>query len=162
MTMNRRIGTVILLAIGMVTARAFAQTTTALDIYSPDDLMAMEKKLAQKADASGLATEQIKKYSTDYTMLAFRSQSGKAELHEKFADFYVVVEGSATLVSGGHVVNPATTAPGEVRGDSIQDGKETKLTQGDVVHIPPNTPHQLMVNKGETFQYFVIKVQEVN
>ena len=95
-------------------------------------------------------------------MLAFRNQSGKAELHEKFADFYVVIDGSATLVSGGHIVNPATTAPGEVRGDSIQDGKETKLKKGDVVHIPPNTPHQLMVAKGDTFQYFVIKVQEVN
>jgi mannose-6-phosphate isomerase-like protein (cupin superfamily) len=162
MTMNRRIGTVILLAIGMVTARAFAQTTTSLDTYSPDDLKAMEKKLGQKADASGLATEQLKKYSTDYTMLAFRSQSGKAELHEKFADFYVVVDGSATIVSGGHIVNPTTTAPGEVRGDSIQDGKETMLKKGDVVHIPPNTPHQLMVTKGDTFQYFVIKVQEVN
>ena len=55
MTMNRRIGAIILLAIGMVTARAFAQATTSLDAYSPADLMAMEKKLAQKADASGLA-----------------------------------------------------------------------------------------------------------
>ena len=55
--------------------------------------MAMEKKLEQKTDASGLATQTLKKYSTDYTMLAFRSQSGKAELHEKFADFYVVVDG---------------------------------------------------------------------
>ena len=53
-------------------------------------------------------------------MLAFRNQSGKAELHEKFADFYVVVDGKATLVSGGHMVNGATTAPGEVRGDSIR------------------------------------------
>ena len=29
--------------------------------------MAMEKKLGQKTDASGLATETLKKYSTDYT-----------------------------------------------------------------------------------------------
>jgi mannose-6-phosphate isomerase-like protein (cupin superfamily) len=161
--MNRRIGAIILMAIGMVTARTFAQATTSLDVYSPADLMAMEKKLAQKADASGLASEQIKKYSVvDFTTLAFRNQSGKAELHEKVADFFVVIDGSATLISGGHVVNPATTTPGEVRGDSIQGGKETKLKKGDVVHIPPNTPHQLMLAKGDTFRYFVIKVQEVN
>ena len=141
MTMNRRIGAIILLTIGMVTARTFAQATTSIDTYSPDDLTAMEKKLAQKADAAGLATEQIKKYSAvDFTTLAFRSQSGKAELHEKFADFYVVVDGNATLVSGGHVVNPTTTAPGEVRGDSVQDGKQTKLKKGDVVHIPAQYP----------------------
>jgi mannose-6-phosphate isomerase-like protein (cupin superfamily) len=161
--MNRRIGAIILLAIGMVTARTFAQASTSLDVYSPADLMAMEKKLAQKADASGLASEQIKKYSmVDFTTLAFRNQSGKAELHEKVADFFVVIDGSATLISGGHVVNPATTAPGEVRGDPVQGGKETKLKKGDVIHIPPNTPHQLILAKGDTFQYFVIKVQEVN
>jgi mannose-6-phosphate isomerase-like protein (cupin superfamily) len=131
------------------------------DQYSPADLAAMEKTLEQKADASGLATETLKKYASDYTMLAFRSKSGKAELHEKFADFYFVVGGEATLVSGGHIVNSATTAPGEVRGDSVQDGKETKLKKGDIVHIPANIPHQLVLAKGATFQYFIVKVQEI-
>jgi mannose-6-phosphate isomerase-like protein (cupin superfamily) len=163
MKMNRRIAAAFLLSIGIVAGRAIAQDTAKTpDTYSPDTLMAMEKALAQKADASGLASEPIKKYSTDYTLLAFRNQSGKAELHEKFADFYVVIEGNATLASGGQMVNAKTTAPGEVRGDSIQDGKETKLKKGDIVHIPANIPHQLTLAKGDTFQYFVIKVQEIN
>jgi mannose-6-phosphate isomerase-like protein (cupin superfamily) len=138
------------------------ETMPTPDQYSPADLMAMEKNLEQKADASGLATETLKKYASDYTMLAFRSKSGKAELHEKFADFYFVVGGAATLVSGGHMVNSATTAPGEVRGDSIQDGREAKLKKGDIVHIPANIPHQLVLDKGATFQYFIVKVQEIN
>jgi mannose-6-phosphate isomerase-like protein (cupin superfamily) len=163
MKMNRRIAATFLLTIGIVTARAIAQDAAKTpDTYSPDTLMDMEKALAQKAEASGLASETIKKYSTDYTMLAFRSQSGKPELHEKFADFYFVLDGSATLVSGGQIVNAKTTAPGEVRGDSIQDGKETKLKKGDIVHIPADIPHQLTLAKGDTFQYFIIKVQEVN
>jgi mannose-6-phosphate isomerase-like protein (cupin superfamily) len=131
------------------------------DQYSPADLAAMEKKLEQKADANGLATETLKQYASDYTMLAYRSKSGKAELHEKFADFYFVVGGEATLVSGGHIVNSATTAPGEVRGDSVQDGRETRLKKGDIVHIPANIPHQLVLAKGATFQYFIVKVQEI-
>jgi mannose-6-phosphate isomerase-like protein (cupin superfamily) len=163
MKLNRRIAAAFLLTIGIVTARAIAQDAAkTADTYSPDTLMAMEKTLAQKTDASGFASQPIKKYSTDYTLLAFRSQSGKAELHEKFADFYFVVDGNATLVSGGTIVNAKTTAPGEVRGDSIQDGKETKLKKGDIVHIPADIPHQLTLAKGDTFQYFVIKVQEVN
>jgi mannose-6-phosphate isomerase-like protein (cupin superfamily) len=159
-----------LLTIGMVMAVgqwAFAQDAGSAaapspDQYSPSDLMAMEQKLEQKADASGLATETVKKYSTDYTMLAFRSQTGKAELHEKFADFYVVIAGQATLVSGGRIVNAATTAPGEVRGDAVKDGKETVLKKGDIIHIPANIPHQLVLAKGDTFQYFIVKVQEIN
>jgi mannose-6-phosphate isomerase-like protein (cupin superfamily) len=132
------------------------------DQYSPADLAAMEKKLEQKAEPSGLATETLKQYSSDYTMLAYRSKTGKAELHEKFADFYFVVGGEATLVSGGKIVNSSTTAPGEVRGDSVQDGKELKLKKGDIVHIPANIPHQLVLAKGTTFQYFIVKVQEIN
>jgi mannose-6-phosphate isomerase-like protein (cupin superfamily) len=158
-----------LLTIGMVTAPgrgSMAQDTSSgaaasPDVYSQDDLMGVEKKVKEKAGASGLATQTVKKYSTDYSMLAFRLQSGKAELHEKFEDFYVVVEGEATLVSGGQMVNGKTTAPGEVRGDSIQDGKETKLKKGDIVHIPANIPHQLLLTQGDTFQYFIVKVQEI-
>jgi mannose-6-phosphate isomerase-like protein (cupin superfamily) len=154
------------LTIGIVTvfgqlARA-QDTVPSPDQYTPADLTAMETKLEQKADASGLATETLKKYATDYTMLAFRSQSGKAELHEKFADFYFVVAGEATLVSGGRIVNSKTTAPGEVRGDSVEEGKQTQLKKGDIVHIPANIPHQLVLAKGDTFQYFIVKVQEVN
>jgi mannose-6-phosphate isomerase-like protein (cupin superfamily) len=155
----------VLLTAGMVAASgqwALAQEAAATpDKYSPAELMEMEKTLQQKKDAAGLASETLKKYSTDYSMLAFRSQSGKAELHEKFADFYVVVDGNATLVSGGHILNGAPSAPGEVRGDSVQDGKEMTLKKGDIVHIPANIPHQLVLAKGDTFQYFIIKVQEI-
>lgn len=156
-----------LVLLGMVvglgqTSRAQDASSRTPDVYSQDDLMGMEKTLGGKTDASGLATETLKKYATDYSMLAYRTGSGKAELHEKFADFYVVVSGKATLVSGGTMVNGAASAPGEVRGDSITGGKETMLTKGDIVHIPADIPHQLLLQKGDTFQYFIVKVQEVN
>jgi mannose-6-phosphate isomerase-like protein (cupin superfamily) len=158
-----KVTAIVLMAVAMLGHASLGQEAMPTpDQYSPADLAAMEKTLEQKVDASGLATETLKKYASDYTMLAFRSKSGKAELHEKFADFYFVVGGEATLVSGGKIVNSATTAPGEVRGDSVQDGKETKLKKGDVVHIPANIPHQLVLAKGTTFQYFIIKVQEIN
>jgi mannose-6-phosphate isomerase-like protein (cupin superfamily) len=158
-----KVTAIVLMAVAMLGHASLGQEAMPTpDQYSPADLAAMEKTLEQKVDASGLATETLKKYASDYTMLAFRSKSGKAELHEKFADFYFVVGGEATLVSGGHIVNSATTAPGEVRGDSVQDGKETKLKKGDIVHIPANIPHQLVLAKGATFQYFIVKVQEIN
>ena len=158
-----KVTAIVLMAVAMLGHASLGQEAMPTpDQYSPADLMAMEKSLEQKADASGLATETLKKYASDYTMLAFRSKSGKAELHEKFADFYFVVGGEATLVSGGHIVNSSTTAPGEMRGDSVQDGKETKLKKGDIVHIPANIPHQLVLAKGAIFQYFIVKVQEIN
>jgi mannose-6-phosphate isomerase-like protein (cupin superfamily) len=163
MSMRKKMAALLLAAgcAGALGQVSLAQEATP-DVYSQDNLMGMEKTLSQKTDASGLATETLKKYATDYSMLAFRTQSGKAELHEKFADFYVVVAGKATLVSGGKMVNGATSAPGEVRGDSIEGGKSTELKKGDIVHIPADIPHQLLLTKGDTFQYFIVKIQEVN
>jgi mannose-6-phosphate isomerase-like protein (cupin superfamily) len=158
-----KVTAIVLMAVAMLGHASLGQEAMPTpDQYSPADLAAMEKKLEQKAEPSGLATETLKQYSSDYTMLAYRSKTGKAELHEKFADFYFVVGGEATLVSGGKIVNSSTTAPGEVRGDSVQDGKEIKLKKGDIVHIPANIPHQLVLAKGTTFQYFIVKVQEIN
>src|ERR1700685_1242928 len=123
---------IVVLGMAMVAGLGFslAQDAPTPDKYSPAEVRAMEKKLEAKAAGTGLATETIKKYATDYTMLAFRSKSGQAEQHQKFADFYVVVTGQATLVSGGKMVGGKTTAEGELRGDSIEGGKETKLTKG--------------------------------
>ena len=89
-----------------------------------------------------------------------RNTSGGAELHEHYADIFFVVEGDATLNSGGTVVDPKTTAPGEIRGTAVSGGVEQKLGKGDVVHIASNTPHQLSIPKGKTFIYFVVKVKE--
>jgi mannose-6-phosphate isomerase-like protein (cupin superfamily) len=145
-------------------AAAFAPVVLAQeptpDVYSPSELATMEQALSKQAK-KGLATQQLKKYSSDYTLLAFRSQSGQAEQHEKFADFYFVLSGEAKLVSGGKMVNGASTGQGELRGDSINGGKETTLKKGDIIHIPANIPHQLVLAKGTTFEYYVIKVQEV-
>jgi mannose-6-phosphate isomerase-like protein (cupin superfamily) len=153
------------LCVSVLMAAAFPVATWAQsatpDVYSQDALAGMENTLAGKADASGLATQILKKYTTDYTQLAFRSQSGKAELHEKFADFYMVLEGKATLVSGGEMVHGATTAAGEIRGESIKGGSQTQIKKGDVVHVPANLPHQLLLSKGDTLKYFIVKVQEV-
>jgi mannose-6-phosphate isomerase-like protein (cupin superfamily) len=158
-------GKVVLLSIGIVAGLgqfSWAQAGGTPDKFSPAELMAMEKKLEPKAAGTGSASETIKKYATDYSMLSYRSKSGQAEQHTKFADFYVVLTGQATLVSGGQMVGGKTTEPGELRGDSIQGGKEMKLAKGDIVHVPANIPHQLILAKGDTFQYFIIKVQEVN
>jgi mannose-6-phosphate isomerase-like protein (cupin superfamily) len=130
-----------------------------VDHYTPEELTERAKALQAKA-ANGAASETLQKYGVDYTMLSFRSQDGGAELHEKFADIFVVVDGSATLLTGGELANPTTSAPGEMRGSGVLHAATTQLSKGDVVHIPPNTPHQLLIPKGATLTYFVIKVKE--
>jgi mannose-6-phosphate isomerase-like protein (cupin superfamily) len=128
----------------------------AVDIYSVQDLKAAEQKLAQKR--APFASQDLARYGNHYTMLAYREETGSSEVHEHEADIFVIEDGEATIVTGGKMVNPQTQKPGEIRGSSITGGERHTLSTGDIVHIPAGTPHQLLIEKGKPFSYFVVKV----
>jgi mannose-6-phosphate isomerase-like protein (cupin superfamily) len=131
------------------------------DIYSTQKLSQIEQDLRSKADkSSGTAGFPLEKYPNHYTSVSYRDKDGKGELHEQVADVFFVLDGSATLVSGGSLVNPTPRAPGEVVGDSVKGGASVTLHKGDVAHIPANTPHQLLIPAGGSITYFVVKVQK--
>jgi len=81
-----------------------------------------------------------------------------AELHEKVTDLFVVQSGEATIVVGGNIIDSRTTAPGEVRGSRIEGGSRHPVAAGDIVHIPANTPHWMLLDSGKQITYFVVKV----
>jgi mannose-6-phosphate isomerase-like protein (cupin superfamily) len=124
--------------------------------------MRKAQELKQKADQSGTGSASIvlEKYPGHYTMLAFRDRSGGAELHKDYADIDVILDGTCTLIVGGTIPDAKTTAPGEVRGTSVQGGKSSTLHKGDIVHIPSNTPHQMLLPSDGSLTYFVIKALE--
>ncbi len=65
-----------------------------------------------------------------------------ATIHGVLSDLYVVQEGSATLVTGGSLVDPQPASrPGDQRGSSIRGGVERVVRAGDVVFIPPGMAH---------------------
>lgn len=139
---------------------AFAQTPT-VDHFTQAQLIERAQELESKAQSQdGSASAKLNEYPAHYTMIALRHKDGGAEIHENYADFFFVVQGSATLLTGGTLESPKTASPGEIRGTSVQNGTKTALSQGDVVHIPANTPHQMLVPKGSTLIYFVVKVKE--
>jgi mannose-6-phosphate isomerase-like protein (cupin superfamily) len=122
----------------------------------------MAEKLKQQNSirTTGSAAETLEKYPNHFTMLTVRTASGGAEVHEHYADLFWVIDGDATLITGGTVLNPTGAGSGETRGTELTGGSRQKLSKGDVVHISPNTPHQLLITKGHNFTYFVVKVKE--
>ena len=140
-------------------APMFAADPAGFVLWKSSDLKSYEKKLTPKMSDKKLATEQLVNFGNHSTMVAHREGDGEAELHEKMADLFVVQSGEGTLVVGGTVPGGKTTAPGEIRGPSIQGGEHKKLGPGDVVHIPANVPHQVLVAPGKQFTYFVMKVE---
>lgn len=87
-----------------------------------------------------------------------RETPGMAEIHTEDADIVYVLDGTATLITGGSAVNPQPTAPGELRGESIHGGEEHRLTKGDVILVPAGTPHWFKTTS-KPFLYYVVKVR---
>jgi mannose-6-phosphate isomerase-like protein (cupin superfamily) len=116
------------------------------------------RKLAKAGD--GQASETLKEYPQHATMLSFRARDGVAELHENFADLFVVLDGRATLVTGGTMMGAETIGPGEIRGASIEGGVRQELRAGDVAHVPAGVPHQMLVLGDKTFTAFVVKIEQ--
>lgn len=87
-----------------------------------------------------------------------RDKPGMAEVHGKDTDLIYVLEGSATFVTGGRVVDPQETAADEIRGPSIADGETRVLARGDVIIVPAGTPHWFQAVQGPLL-YYTIKVR---
>jgi glc operon protein GlcG len=87
-----------------------------------------------------------------------REAAGQAEVHDKDTDIIYVLDGTATFVTGGAVVDGKTTAPDELRGASVRGGQTRQLRKGDVIVVPAGTPHwfQQVTNP---FTYYVVKVR---
>jgi uncharacterized protein GlcG (DUF336 family) len=87
-----------------------------------------------------------------------REKAGMAEVHELDADIIYVLEGTATLVTGGKSVDSKMTAPNEFRGTMIEGGETRNLKKGDVLIVPKGTPHWFKQVDG-AFLYYVVKVR---
>lgn len=85
-----------------------------------------------------------------------RVKAGEAEVHTLDTDILYVLEGEATLVLGGTLVEPRALSPSEVRGRSIAGGEEHPLRAGDVLVVPAGTPHWFRdVTRGPVLYYAV-------
>src|SRR3954469_14567121 len=111
-------------------AQAANEKTPPVTYYEKSKVDASFAKAAMLFDASN---------GRNYTVITgHRDKPGQAELHTKDDDVIYVLQGTATFITGGKVVDAKTTAADEVRGAGIKGGESRKLSQGDVIIIPHN------------------------
>ncbi len=137
--------------IGSTAGQPDAKPSSAVVTYLPKD------KVADTFKKGGplYAVENYKMFA------AHRDDAKKpAEVHTKDTDIFYIVEGSATFVTGGELVDAAPDKGNveELRGPSVKGGEPHKLQKGDVIVIPHGTPHWFS-EVTPPFNYFVVKVQ---
>lgn len=87
-----------------------------------------------------------------------REGPGMVEVHTKDTDILYVLKGSATVVTGGTMVDGNPIADNEIRGREITGGESRKLVPGDAMIIPNGVPHWFKEVQAP-FLYYVVKVR---
>ena len=105
---------------------------------APNPVIYMDAaKVAEALAKTGMITT-----NAEYMVAgAHRDKPGQVEVHENTTDILFVVEGEALYVTGGKMIDGKQTRPGEWIGARIEGGVEHHLKKGDVIIVPPNTPH---------------------
>lgn len=94
--------------------------------------------------------------------------SGDVFEHSQITEIYHVISGSGRLATGGALENPRPVGPDDeivkllvgptTQGSKIQGGVSRELGPGDVVVIPPNTPHWFSEVTSDQIVYLVVRV----
>jgi mannose-6-phosphate isomerase-like protein (cupin superfamily) len=92
-------------------------------------------------------------------VLAQRREAGEVEFHDHTNHVFIMVEGEATMVVGGTMVDARRTAPDQMRAPSAEGGTTYHLTKGDVITIPAKTPHWFKDVPTKTVAYYAVNIE---
>ena len=129
-------------------------------VIPAQDVKAQMAELVVRAKTTGSVGSMVASYGNLGLMFSVRTANGVGELHQHFDDLMIVEQGSATLVTGGSLVDPKPGDNGEIRGTSVQGGTSKTLGVGDVAIVPAGVPHQLLIPPGTVYTSLVAKIKE--
>jgi mannose-6-phosphate isomerase-like protein (cupin superfamily) len=88
-----------------------------------------------------------------------RTGPGQVEVHDKETDTFYILDGEATIVTGGTMIGGTRNfaTPDQQLGTSINGGETRHLSKGDVMVIPAGVPHWFKEVPKE-INYYVVKI----
>src|SRR5262245_40364610 len=98
---------------------------------------ALKKATAANPDMS---TSRVANHAQHRSNLVRRGKPAGAIAHSGGTELHYIVEGSGTIVTGGTIVRPPAGAPQGTLA-KIEGGVTRKVSKGDAILIPENTPH---------------------
>jgi glc operon protein GlcG len=143
--------------IALAGTKAFAAATSSAKTETPS-VTYFSATQVTKAFEKGMPLLEIANYKVH---ASHREAPGVVEVHTRDTDIIYMLEGSATLVTGGTVIDGKNIEPEEIRGKNVEGGKTHEITKGDVIVIPHGVPHWFREVKGP-INYYVVKVRSVN
>ncbi|HLN87136.1 MAG TPA: heme-binding protein [Candidatus Limnocylindrales bacterium] len=133
---------------------AFDSVSNAL----PSPVTYLPAQQVSQAYTNGMNLVKAKNYKVE---ASHRDAPGVVEVHTRDTDIIYMLDGSATLVTGGKIIDGKVIEPEEIRGRDSQGGETREIAKGDVIVIPNGTPHWFKEVKVPV-NYYVIKVRSLD
>ena len=99
------------------------------------------KAKSERKEGQPIVSEPILQLAPYNANLEYRASVGNAAVHEREAEVFYVIDGTATMVTGGKLVKETRTNPTNLTGTGIEGGDSRKVAKGDFIIVPENTPH---------------------
>jgi mannose-6-phosphate isomerase-like protein (cupin superfamily) len=109
--------------------------------FTAADLQAALAKLPTDRPASSVRVFSLAPYNVAVERRLPQQQG--ASLHEAQAELFYVIEGSATMLTGGTLVAPTRNGT-NVQGTGIEGGTRNVFNKGDFLIVPSGVPHQFV------------------
>ena len=103
--------------------------------YKSAEELAIALKAA-RATAGGMTTAAISNTDQYRINIVHRAKPAGAIAHAGNTELHYIIEGSATVITGGAIARGAGGTPA-----SIANGVTQRVTKGDVIIVPANSPH---------------------
>lgn len=129
--------------------------SSSVEVYPAAKMSSIAAELAQ----TGSSGRTFGGHPAFHYVESRRVASGTPEIHDDWTDVTLVQAGRATLLTGGRVTGGALESAGEHRGGTIVGGAPRPITAGDMVIVPPGTPHQFQLGSGDSIRYLTIKIK---
>jgi quercetin dioxygenase-like cupin family protein len=109
--------------------------TSAADITA----LIAKAKSERKNDAP-IVQENILRLDPYSAGLEYRGAVGPSAVHEKEAEFFYVIDGTATMITGGKLTGEKRNGD-NLTGTGIEGGTPRTIAKGDFIVVPENTAH---------------------
>ncbi len=114
---------------------------TKLNSSSSDVAALMAEAKAEHKDGQPLQTKRLLTLAPIGANLEYRTGVAPAAIHETEAEMFYVVDGSATMVTGGKLTEEKRTNPANLSGTGIEGGNPREIAKGDFFIVPQGVPH---------------------
>ncbi len=134
---------ILLASVAMAQQQSEQPATPPMNTFaSAADVQALiAKATRERKEGQPVFSQRILQLAPYRVSLEYRASVGPATIHEREAEIFYVMDGAATMVTGGKLMNETRPREYNLQGTAIEGGTPRSIAKGDFIIVPENTAH---------------------